>query len=78
MLLLHLARKSLTNRLLTTSLTALSIAFSVALLVGVENVRTGMRESFSKLKLQFYSQKRVARMQGLLLLITILLICHCI
>ncbi|HCK60279.1 MAG TPA: peptide ABC transporter permease [Gemmatimonadetes bacterium] len=47
MLLLHLARKSLTNRLLTTSLTALSIAFSVALLVGVENVRTGMRESFS-------------------------------
>lgn len=47
MLVLHLARKSLTNRLLTTSLTALSIAFSVALLVGVENVRTGMRESFS-------------------------------
>ncbi len=47
MLLLHLARRSLTNRLLTTSLTALSIAFSVALLVGVENVRTGMRESFS-------------------------------
>ena len=47
MLLPHLARKSLTNRLLTTSLTALSIAFSVALLVGVENVRTGMRESFS-------------------------------
>ena len=42
-----LARRSLTNRLLTTSLTALSIAFSVALLVGVENVRTGMRESFS-------------------------------
>lgn len=47
MLLLHLARHSLANRLLTTSLTALSIAFSVALLVGVENVRTGMRESFS-------------------------------
>lgn len=47
MLVLHLARKSLMNRLLTTSLTALSIAFSVALLVGVENVRTGMRESFS-------------------------------
>ncbi len=46
-MLLHLARRSLTNRLLTTSLTALSIAFSVALLVGVENVRTGMRESFS-------------------------------
>lgn len=47
MLILHLARQSLTNRILTTSLTALSIAFSVALLVGVENVRTGMRESFS-------------------------------
>ena len=47
MLILRLARKSLSNRILTTSLTALSIAFSVALLVGVENVRTGMRESFS-------------------------------
>ena len=46
-MLLHLARHSLTNRLLTTSLTVLSIALSVALLVGVENVRTGMRESFS-------------------------------
>lgn len=47
MLLLNLARQSLANRILTTTLTALSIAFSVALLVGVENVRTGMRESFS-------------------------------
>lgn len=47
MLLLHLAKQSLTNRILTTTLTALSIAFSVALLVGVENVRTGMRDSFS-------------------------------
>jgi len=46
-LLFHLARQSLTNRFLTTSLTALSIALSVALLVGVENIRTGMRESFS-------------------------------
>ncbi len=46
-MLLHLARKSLGNRLLTSLLTALSIGFSVALLVGVENVRTGMRESFS-------------------------------
>lgn len=46
-MLLYLARRSLTNRLLTTALTVLSIAFSVALLVGVENVRTGMRESFS-------------------------------
>lgn len=47
MLIFELARKSLSNRVLTTSLTVLSIAFSVALLVGVENVRTGMRESFS-------------------------------
>ncbi len=47
MLLFQLARKSLANRLLTTGLTLLSIALSVALLVGVENVRTGMRDSFS-------------------------------
>jgi putative ABC transport system permease protein len=47
MLLLGLAAKSLRNRLLTTLLTVLSIALSVALLVGVENVRVGMRESFS-------------------------------
>lgn len=47
MLIFHLARKSLSNRLLTTGLTLLSIALSVALLVGVENVRTGMRDSFS-------------------------------
>jgi putative ABC transport system permease protein len=46
-MLLTLATKSLRNRLLTTSLTVASIAFSVALLVGVENVRTGMRESFA-------------------------------
>jgi putative ABC transport system permease protein len=43
----QLATKSLRNRLLTTLLTVVSIAFSVALLVGVENVRAGMRESFS-------------------------------
>lgn len=42
-----LAAKSLRNRLLTSTLTLLSIAFSVALLVGVENVRVGVRESFS-------------------------------
>jgi putative ABC transport system permease protein len=42
-----LAAKSLRNRLLTTLLTLSSIALSVALLVGVENVRAGMRESFS-------------------------------
>jgi len=47
MLVLDLALKSLRNRLLTTVLTVGSIALSVALLLGVENVRTGMRESFS-------------------------------
>lgn len=47
MLVLDLAFKSLRNRLLTTSLTVGSIAMSVALLLGVENVRAGMRESFS-------------------------------
>lgn len=46
-MLLTLATKSLRNRLLTTALTVASIAFSVALLIGVENVRTGMRESFA-------------------------------
>ncbi len=46
-MLFSLAARSLRNRLLTTSLTLASIALSVALLVGVENVRTGMRESFS-------------------------------
>ena len=43
-----LAAKSLRNRLLTTSLTVAAIALSVTLLVGVENVRNGMRESFSE------------------------------
>lgn len=47
MLFLDLAIKSLRNRLLTTVLTVGSIAMSVALLIGVENVRVGMRESFS-------------------------------
>ena len=47
MLVLDLALKSLRNRAFSTSLTAGSIALSVALLVGVENVRVGMRESFS-------------------------------
>lgn len=47
MLLLSLAARSLRNRALTSFLTVLSIALSVALLVGVENVRVGMRESFS-------------------------------
>ncbi|HSK18361.1 MAG TPA: ABC transporter permease [Longimicrobiales bacterium] len=47
MFLLTLVRKSLANRLLATSLTLASIALSVALLLGIENVRAGMRESFS-------------------------------
>ena len=47
MLVLDLALKSLRNRLLVTTLTVGSIALSVALLLGVEKVRTGMRESFS-------------------------------
>jgi putative ABC transport system permease protein len=47
MLILHLALKSLRNRALTTVLTLASIALSVTLLVGVENVRAGVRESFS-------------------------------
>ena len=47
MLILDLALKSLRNRAFSTSLTVGSIALSVALLIGVENVRVGMRESFS-------------------------------
>lgn len=47
MVVLSLAWHSLKNRKLTTWLTVLSIALSVALLLGVENVRTGARESFS-------------------------------
>lgn len=44
---LRLIFKSLLNRKVTTFLTILSIAFSVALLLGVERVRVGARESFS-------------------------------
>jgi ABC-type transport system involved in cytochrome c biogenesis ATPase subunit len=47
MFLLSLVRKSLANRLLATTLTLASIALSVALLLGIENVRAGMRDSFS-------------------------------
>ena len=47
MLIFDLALKSLRNRAFSTSLTVGSIALSVALLIGVENVRVGMRESFS-------------------------------
>lgn len=47
MVLLSLAYQSLKNRLLTTALTVFSIGLSIALLVGVENVRVGARESFA-------------------------------
>jgi putative ABC transport system permease protein len=46
MLSLRLALRSLANRKLTTVLTVASIALSVSLLVGVETVRRGVRESF--------------------------------
>ena len=41
----RLALQSLRNRALTASLTVLAIAFSVMLLLGVEKVRTGARQS---------------------------------
>lgn len=47
MLTLQLALRSLRNRRLTTLLTVMSIALSVSLLVGVETVRRGIRESFA-------------------------------
>ena len=47
MIILRLARQSLANRWLTALLTSLAIAFSVALLLGVEKVRTGARQSFA-------------------------------
>lgn len=47
MVLFALAWQSLKNRRLTTALTVVSIALSIALLVGVENVRVGARESFA-------------------------------
>ena len=47
MLIPRLALRSLRSRLLTTSLTVASIALSVTLLVGIEHVRTGVRESFA-------------------------------
>ena len=43
----RLALKSLANRWLTALLTIVSIAFSVMLLLGVEKVRTGARQSFA-------------------------------
>ncbi|MEZ5775585.1 MAG: ABC transporter permease [Hyphomicrobiaceae bacterium] len=47
MIILRLARQSLANRRLTASLTVLAIAVSVMLLLGVERVRTGARQSFA-------------------------------
>lgn len=47
MFLLSLAWRSLGNRRLISTLTAASIALSVALLVGIEHVRLGVRESFA-------------------------------
>lgn len=47
MTLLRLALQSLKNRKFTTSLTVLSIALSVALLIGVEKIRIGARDSFN-------------------------------
>ncbi len=47
MLIPRLAARSLRSRALTTSLTVLSIALSVTLLVGIEHVRSGVRESFA-------------------------------
>jgi putative ABC transport system permease protein len=47
MVLLSLAYQSLRNRKLTSALTLGSIALSVALLIGVEQVRLGARESFA-------------------------------
>lgn len=43
----RLAMQSLGNRALTAALTVLAIAFSVMLLLGVEKVRTGARQSFA-------------------------------
>ena len=45
--LLTLAWKSLANRGVSVSLTILSIVLSVTLFLGVEKIRTGMRESFN-------------------------------
>jgi putative ABC transport system permease protein len=47
MIILRLALQSLANRWLAALLTILSIALSVMLLLGVEKVRTGARQSFA-------------------------------
>lgn len=46
-LILRLAARSLRSRVLTTWLTVTSIALSVTLLVGIEHLRAGVRESFA-------------------------------
>lgn len=46
-MMLRLALQSLRNRWLTASLAILAVAVSVSLLLGVERVRTGARESFA-------------------------------
>jgi len=43
----RLALQSLRNRLLTAALTVLAIAVSIMLLLGVEKIRTGARQSFA-------------------------------
>ena len=47
MIVLRLALQSLRNRRITALLTVLAIAISVTLLLGVEKVRTGARQSFA-------------------------------
>ena len=47
MIIFRLALQSLRNRALTAFLTVLAIAFSVMLVLGVERVRTGARQSFA-------------------------------
>ena len=47
MIVLRLALQSLRNRWLTALLTVLAIAVSVMLLLGVEKIRTGARQSFA-------------------------------
>jgi putative ABC transport system permease protein len=47
MIVLRLALQSLANRWLTALLTVLAIAVSIVLLLGVEKVRTGARQSFA-------------------------------
>ena len=47
MIILRLALQSLRNRWITALLTVLAIAVSIVLLLGVEKVRTGARQSFA-------------------------------